>query len=108
MGAGLILVDPMGTKYTYAIRLNFPSTNNEAKYDALLAGLQTAERMKVQALKVMVDSKLVACQLNEKFFTSSEGMTKMTWKLKFIIVEINYSTKWMEAKPLAKTTDKEV
>nr|GEY04417.1 reverse transcriptase domain-containing protein [Tanacetum cinerariifolium] len=42
MGAGLVLVDPTGTKYTYAIRLNFPSTNNEAKYDALLAGLRIA------------------------------------------------------------------
>nr|GEW96893.1 hypothetical protein [Tanacetum cinerariifolium] len=29
-------------------------------------------------------------------------------KLKFIIVAIYYFTKWMEAKPLAKTTDKEV
>ncbi|GJX13818.1 reverse transcriptase domain-containing protein [Tanacetum coccineum] len=29
-------------------------------------------------------------------------------KVKFIIVAINYFTKWMEAKPLAKTTDKEL
>nr|GEW36010.1 reverse transcriptase domain-containing protein [Tanacetum cinerariifolium] len=29
-------------------------------------------------------------------------------KLKFIIVEINYFTKWIEAKPLAKTTGKEI
>ncbi|GKF99329.1 reverse transcriptase domain-containing protein, partial [Tanacetum coccineum] len=29
-------------------------------------------------------------------------------KLKFIIMAIDYFTKWMEAKPLAKTTGKEV
>ncbi|GJX78309.1 reverse transcriptase domain-containing protein, partial [Tanacetum coccineum] len=42
VGVGLILIDPTGTEYTYAIRLNFPSTNNEAEYEALLAGLRIA------------------------------------------------------------------
>ncbi|GJU53674.1 RNA-directed DNA polymerase, eukaryota, reverse transcriptase zinc-binding domain protein [Tanacetum coccineum] len=37
VGAGLVLIDPTGVEYTYAIRLNFPSTNNEAKYEALLS-----------------------------------------------------------------------
>ncbi|GJS19253.1 reverse transcriptase domain-containing protein [Tanacetum coccineum] len=38
-GAGLVLIDPSGTEYTYAIRLNFASTNNEAEHEALLVGL---------------------------------------------------------------------
>ncbi|GJS31336.1 reverse transcriptase domain-containing protein [Tanacetum coccineum] len=58
VGASLILIDPTGTRYTYAIWLNFPSTNNEAEYEALLAGLQIAEKIKARALKVKVDSKL--------------------------------------------------
>nr|GEU78996.1 reverse transcriptase domain-containing protein [Tanacetum cinerariifolium] len=60
-GAGLVLIDPAGTKYTYDIRLNFASTNNEEEYKALLADLRITEKMKVKALKVKVDSKLVAC-----------------------------------------------
>ncbi|GJW24933.1 reverse transcriptase domain-containing protein [Tanacetum coccineum] len=80
--ADLILIDPTGTEYTYAIRLNFSSTNNEAEYEALLFGLQIAERMKVRVLKVKVDSKLVACQLNGEFIASSEGMTKYLAKAK--------------------------
>nr|GFA20715.1 reverse transcriptase domain-containing protein [Tanacetum cinerariifolium] len=51
VGAGLVLIDPAGTEYTYAIRLTFPSTNNEAEYDTLLAGLRISHKMKVQALK---------------------------------------------------------
>nr|GEU70277.1 reverse transcriptase domain-containing protein [Tanacetum cinerariifolium] len=51
-GAGLVLIDPTGTKYTYAIRLNFARTNNEAEYKALLAGLRIAGEVKVPALKV--------------------------------------------------------
>ncbi|GKA92563.1 reverse transcriptase domain-containing protein [Tanacetum coccineum] len=86
VGAGLVLIDHMGTKYTYAIRLNFPSTNNEAKYEAFLAGLQIAEKMKVRALKVKVDSKLVDCQLNGEFVASSEGMTKYLTKAKEYVV----------------------
>ncbi|GJR74489.1 reverse transcriptase domain-containing protein [Tanacetum coccineum] len=51
-------------------------------HDALLAGLRIAARMKVRALKVKVDSKLEACQLNEEFVASSEGMTKYLTKAK--------------------------
>ncbi|GJW16071.1 reverse transcriptase domain-containing protein [Tanacetum coccineum] len=81
-GAGLVLIDPTGTEYTYAIRLNFASTNNKAEYEALLAGLRIAEKMKVRALKVKVDSKLVACQLNGEFVASSERMAKYLAKAK--------------------------
>ncbi|GKA56032.1 reverse transcriptase domain-containing protein [Tanacetum coccineum] len=46
-GAGLVLVSPSGVEFTYALRLNFTSTNNEEKYEALLAGLRMARKMKV-------------------------------------------------------------
>ncbi|GJR47971.1 reverse transcriptase domain-containing protein [Tanacetum coccineum] len=82
VGAGLVLIDPSGTEYTYAIRLTFPSFNNEAEYEALLAGLRISHKMKLQALKVKVDSKLVACQLNGEFVESSEGMAKYLTKAK--------------------------
>nr|GEU51034.1 putative ribonuclease H-like domain-containing protein [Tanacetum cinerariifolium] len=81
VGAGLVLIDPAGVEYTYAIRrLNFPNTNNEAEYEALLARLLIAQKMKVRPLKVKVDSKLVACQLNGEFVASSEGMPKYLTK----------------------------
>ncbi|GFZ01910.1 hypothetical protein Acr_15g0005190 [Actinidia rufa] len=44
-GAGIILVTPEGHKLEYAIRFKFPASNNEAEYEALLAGLQMARRM---------------------------------------------------------------
>nr|GEX25131.1 hypothetical protein [Tanacetum cinerariifolium] len=61
VGARLVLIDPSDTEYTYAIYLTIASTNNEVEYEALLVGLQIAHKMKVQALKVKVDSKLVSC-----------------------------------------------
>ncbi|GKD57764.1 reverse transcriptase domain-containing protein, partial [Tanacetum coccineum] len=82
VGASLVLIDPSGTEYTYAIRLTFPSTNNEAEYEALLAGLRMARKMKVQTLNVKVDSKLVACQMNDEFVANDEGMAKYLAKAK--------------------------
>ncbi|GKA83304.1 reverse transcriptase domain-containing protein [Tanacetum coccineum] len=42
-GAGLILTSPEGTEFTYALRFEFDATNNEAEYEALLAGLRITE-----------------------------------------------------------------
>nr|GEZ67499.1 reverse transcriptase domain-containing protein [Tanacetum cinerariifolium] len=37
---GLILTSPEGTEFTYALRFQFAASNNEAEYEALIAGLQ--------------------------------------------------------------------
>nr|GEW46781.1 reverse transcriptase domain-containing protein [Tanacetum cinerariifolium] len=39
-GSGLVLIGPSGIEHTYALRLTFDGTNNEAEYEALLAGLR--------------------------------------------------------------------
>ncbi|GJU68572.1 reverse transcriptase domain-containing protein [Tanacetum coccineum] len=43
-GAGVILTDPEGVEFTYTLRFQFKATNNEAKHEALIAGLQIAEK----------------------------------------------------------------
>ena len=59
-GAGLRLITPEGKEYTYAIRLDFQTTNNEAEYEALIAGLRIAKKMGAQHIEAHVDSMLVA------------------------------------------------
>ncbi|GJT76348.1 reverse transcriptase domain-containing protein [Tanacetum coccineum] len=39
-GAGLILTNPEGMEFTYALRFEFTATNNEAEYEALLGDLR--------------------------------------------------------------------
>ncbi|GKF49298.1 reverse transcriptase domain-containing protein, partial [Tanacetum coccineum] len=63
-GAGLILTNPEGVEFTYAMRFTFEATNNEAEYEALIAGLRIAEQMDVKNLQAHVDSRLVANQVN--------------------------------------------
>ncbi|XP_076900986.1 uncharacterized protein LOC143555294 [Bidens hawaiensis] len=63
-GACLILVNPEGHEFTYAIKLDFKSTNNEAEYEAFLAGLQISKKLGVKHLEARVDSILIAGQIN--------------------------------------------
>ncbi|XP_076948965.1 uncharacterized protein LOC143621422 [Bidens hawaiensis] len=62
-GAGLILISPEGIELTYAMRLDFHNTNNDAEYEALLAGLRMAIKIKVRYIKAHVDSLQVANQV---------------------------------------------
>ncbi|GKB73558.1 reverse transcriptase domain-containing protein [Tanacetum coccineum] len=81
-GASLVLIGPSGVEYTYALRLTFPSTNNEAEYEALLAGLRIARQMNISNIEVKVDSKLVASQINGSYEVSKESMIKYLAKAK--------------------------
>ncbi|GJS62197.1 reverse transcriptase domain-containing protein [Tanacetum coccineum] len=49
-GAGLIITNPEGIEFTYALRFRFNATNNEAEYKALIVGLQIAGQMGIQNL----------------------------------------------------------
>ena len=78
----LVLIGPNQVEHTYELRLNFGSTNNEAEYEVLLAGLCIARKMNVEALDVRVDSKLVASQINGEFVASKESMIQYLAKAK--------------------------
>ena len=44
---------------TFAYKLCFPYSNNEAEYEALVVGLKVAKRLSIKRLKVFGDSELV-------------------------------------------------
>ncbi|GKD86979.1 reverse transcriptase domain-containing protein [Tanacetum coccineum] len=75
-GAGLILTSPEGTEFTYALRFQFTASNNEAKYEALIAGLRIATQMGVSHIQANVDSKLVANQVLRTHVAKEENMVK--------------------------------
>ncbi|GJY66357.1 reverse transcriptase domain-containing protein, partial [Tanacetum coccineum] len=56
--AGFMLISPEGKEYTYALRFKFETNNNEAEYEAMLAGLRIAVEMKIEDLTIFVDSQL--------------------------------------------------
>nr|GEU82994.1 hypothetical protein [Tanacetum cinerariifolium] len=50
--AGLILIATYDMEYSYALHLNFSNSNNEAEYEALLAGLRIAMKMQEKVLEL--------------------------------------------------------
>ncbi|GJW99749.1 reverse transcriptase domain-containing protein [Tanacetum coccineum] len=62
--------------------LRFEATNNEAEYEALIAGLRIAKQMGVKNLQAHVDSKLVANQVNDSYIAKESGMVQYLNKVK--------------------------
>uniref|UniRef100_A0A2N9GLE6 Uncharacterized protein n=1 Tax=Fagus sylvatica TaxID=28930 RepID=A0A2N9GLE6_FAGSY len=73
---GIILVSPEKDKFEYAIQLRFRATNNEAEYEALLAGLKLSKKMGVKNLTVKSDSQLVVGQIKGEYEAREDRMKK--------------------------------
>ena len=73
-GIGIILESPTGEKISYALRLEFPASNNEANYEAMIAGLRLAREMGIEKIKVYSDSQLVVNQVNEDYQAQGENI----------------------------------
>nr|XP_043620185.1 uncharacterized protein LOC122592037 [Erigeron canadensis] len=84
-GAGIRLVSPDKQEYTYALRFEFETTNNEAEYEALIAGLDLAKDMKIRSIKAFVDSQLVANQVKGEYEAKGEIIRLYLGKTKELI-----------------------
>ncbi|GJZ41485.1 reverse transcriptase domain-containing protein, partial [Tanacetum coccineum] len=80
-GSGLILIAPDDVEYSYVLRLNFSNSNNDAEYEALLAGLRISKEMRVKDIHDFVDSKLVASQVEGSYEAKGETMIKYREKV---------------------------
>lgn len=79
------MTNPEGTEFTYAIRFEFQTSNNEAEYEALIAGLRIAKQMGVRDLAANVDSRLVVNQINGSYIAKEEAMIQYLEKAKALI-----------------------
>nr|GEZ49401.1 reverse transcriptase domain-containing protein [Tanacetum cinerariifolium] len=75
-GAGLILTNPDEVEFTCALRFQFAASNNEAEYEALIAGLRIATQMGVKNIQSNVDSKLIANQVLGTHIAKEDNMIK--------------------------------
>ncbi|KAI5355346.1 hypothetical protein L3X38_008241 [Prunus dulcis] len=73
-GAGLVLTTPDGLKIEYALRFDFRISNNEAEYEALLAGLRLARSMNAKQIRIHSDSQLIVNQVTADFAAKDASM----------------------------------
>ncbi|CAJ2653385.1 unnamed protein product [Trifolium pratense] len=75
-GAGIILESGEGALIEVSLELAFPTTNNQAEYEAFLAGLRLAQDMEAEEIKIFTDSQLVASQITGEYQTKDERLTE--------------------------------
>ena len=115
-GAGLILTSSDGIDVEYALRFGFQASNNEARYEAVIAGLNLAYSMEVDQLEICSDSQLVVKQIKDSYEAKGEKMILYLKKVrelfkKLIRVQVRHVSRAenMRADALAKlaTTSRE-
>ena len=81
-GAGVVILTPEGDKIECMIRLDFPATNNEAEYEALVVGLDLAKAVGAENMIIHCDSQVVTSQVNSDYECRNERMKKYLEEVK--------------------------
>ena len=73
-GAGVVLTNPDREKLRYALRFEFKASNNEAEYEALIVGLELANKLGAQNLRIHCDSQLIVNQVKGDYAAKEPNM----------------------------------
>ena len=88
-GAGIVIITPEGIRLEHSFRLGFKASNNEAEYEALIAGLKTALDLGARDVEVYSDSRLVVNQVQGSFEVRDSQMKKYLKVVKQIMAKFN-------------------
>ena len=75
-GAGVILHSPERDRVECMVRLDFPTTNNEAEYKALIVGLDLPKAAEATNVMVYCGSQVVTSQVNGDYEWKGKCMKK--------------------------------
>ena len=78
----MVIQTPEGDKIECMIRLDFPTTNNEAEYKALVAGLDLAKAVGAGNVIMHYNSHVITSQINDEYECRSERMKKYLEEVK--------------------------
>ncbi|KAL5542852.1 hypothetical protein UlMin_010562 [Ulmus minor] len=91
-GAGVILVSPEKMRLSCALHFRFKATNNQAEYEALLAGLRLAKEVSARHLLIYSDSQLIVNQVNSEYQAKGEKMASYLEKAKELLGQFDTVT----------------
>jgi len=58
-GIDIVIISPRGASFKFALPTEPMVTNNQAKYEAILKGLQLLHEVKAEAIELFGDSQLI-------------------------------------------------
>ena len=78
----MVIQTPKRDKIECMIRLDFPTTNNEAEYEALMVGLDLAKAAGAENMIIHCDSQVITSQINDDYECRNERMKKYLEEVK--------------------------
>ena len=75
-GYGVVLLSPEGDVVECMIYLDFPTTNNEAEYEALVVGLDLARATGATSVVIYCDSQVITNKINGDYECKGERMKR--------------------------------
>ena len=81
-GASVVIQTPEGDKIECMILLDFPTTNNEAEYEALVAELYLAKAASAKNMIMHCDSQVITSQINSDYESRNKRMKKYLEEVK--------------------------
>ncbi|KAM1439195.1 hypothetical protein ACFXTO_013075 [Malus domestica] len=88
--AGLVITTPDKVAMEYALRFKFKASNNEAKYEALLAGLRLAKHLGVKRIDIFSDSQLGVNQVTNNFDAKDSSMAAYLAQTQLLLKHFHY------------------
>ena len=79
---GVVIQVPEGDKIECMIRLDFPTTNNEVEYEALVARLDFVKAASAENMIVHCDSQVITSQINGDYECINERIKKYLEEVK--------------------------
>ena len=84
-GAEIIIITPEGIRLEHSFKLGFRAFNNEAEYEALLAGLRVVLDMGAREVKIYSDSRLVVSQVQGSFKARDALVKEYLWLVRQVM-----------------------
>ena len=81
-GASIVLCSPEGDEIECMVRIDFPTTNDEAEYKALVVGLDLAKAAGATSVVIHCDSQVVTNQVNGDYECKGERMKRYLEQVK--------------------------
>ncbi len=88
-GTGVVIITLDETVIEQSIRLDLKASNNEAEYEAVLAGLNSTKTLGAKNLIIHCDSLLIASQINGEYMARDERMAAYLLKVQQTMTNFN-------------------
>ena len=80
----MVLTDTKGRELSFMFKLEFPCTNNETEYEALILRLRIAQKIGIRKVQIRGDSNLVIRQVQGEYEVKEKRLAmyrEKVWKL---------------------------